>query len=223
MAEQHLIERSTTAGEVAKVLRQRILNGELAEGTYIRQEAVAAELGVSRIPVREALTQLEAEGIVIREKYRGALVPHLSIEEIRELYALRGLLEPFLLDHAFPNIDSATLESVRRLIQKSVESKDIDEWAALNWEIHKGIYVKAAQPITFQILEQVLKRADRYLKLQRNLSAELLRESDEQHLEILRLIEGGKRKEAVAALQQHISWNEADLRNILQRASGDAA
>lgn len=218
MKDRSKIDRNTTAAEVAKVLRQRILKGDLREGEFIRQEAIAAELGVSRIPVREALTQLEAEGIVIREKYRGALVPKLSLEEIRELYALRRLLEPHLLKHALERISGNTLEKARRFVEKSVASEDIDEWADLNWAFHRCLYEEAGQPVTLQILEQLLQRADRYLKLQRILSRELLRQSDDQHSAILDLIESGKHAEAISALESHIEWNEADLGNALKRA-----
>ncbi len=218
MQEKKLLQRNTTAAEVAKILRQRILNGEFPEGEFIRQEAIALELGVSRIPVREALALLESEGIVIREKYRGALVPKLSVDEIREIYTIRGMLEPFLLESAIPNITEATRTQAQDLIRKSHDCEDHDEWAELNWSFHKTLYSRAGQPLTMQILEQLLLRADRYLKMQRFLSPEMQKESDEQHLEILHLIADGKPKEAVDALKKHIAWNETDMQETFDRA-----
>ena len=94
------IKRETTSQQVAEVLRRRILSGELAEGQGIRQEAIAQELGVSRLPVREALVLLEVQGLVTNVKYKGAVVASLSSDEIAEIYALRGLLESFLLENA---------------------------------------------------------------------------------------------------------------------------
>ena len=91
------LNRETTSQQVAEVLRRRILSGELAEGQGVRQEAIAQELGVSRLPVREALVLLEMQGLVTNVKYKGAVVASLSSDEIEEIYALRGLLESFLL------------------------------------------------------------------------------------------------------------------------------
>lgn len=212
------IERSTTAAEVARVLRQRILGGEYQEGEFLRQEAIAQELGVSRLPVREALALLEAEGFVIREKYRGALIPKLSISEIHEIYQLREMIEPYLLENAIPNIDKGILDEARSLIERSHNCNDMNEWADLNWAFHKTLYAAANLPLTLQVLEQLLGRADRYLKIQRFLSEDSQRESDREHHHILDLIESGEAAGAVAALRKHIGWNENDVRETFDRA-----
>lgn len=212
------IVRNTTAGEVARVIRQRILGGEYQEGQFLRQEAIAQELGVSRLPVREALALLEAEGFVIREKYRGAVIPKLSVSEIQEIYKLRGMIEPYLLEHALPHITPAIIAEARQLIEASHRCEDLNQWADLNWSFHKALYLPAKLNLSMQMLEQLLGRADRYLKMQRYLSRESQRESDEQHQHILDLIEAGKREEAVAVLREHIRWNAKDVRETLDRA-----
>src|SRR5688572_3432450 len=86
----------TVADAATRELRQRIMSGELADGTPLRQDALAAELGVSRIPIREALSRLESEGLVASYPHRGYVVTALSSEEISELFDLRSLLEPEL-------------------------------------------------------------------------------------------------------------------------------
>ena len=213
-----LLKRSTTTTEVARVLRQRIVGGHYDEGQFLRQEAIAQELGVSRLPVREALALLEAEGFVVREKYRGAMIPKLSISEIQEIYNLRSMLEPYLLEHAIPKIDRKTIEKARKLIKDSRACENLNEWADLNWSFHKTLYMPADLSLSIQLLEQLLMRADRYLKMQRFLSRESQQESDGQHQHILDLIEEDKGKEALAALKEHISWNAADVRATLDRA-----
>lgn len=204
--------------EVAKILRSRILNGDFTEGEFIRQEAIASELEVSRIPVREALVILESEGFVIREKFRGAVIPKLSIDEIREVYTLRSMLEPYLLQEACPNIDEATRQEALQLVEQSGKCDDLDTWAELNWSFHRVLYAKANLPVTIQILETLLLRADRYLRIQRSLSPRMQNESDAQHIEILRLIEQEKYDQAVTALREHIAWNEADMRAAFTQA-----
>src|SRR5213596_2959 len=85
-----------------EALRERILRGDFPEGEPLRQDALADELGVSRIPVREALRQLEAEGLVTFSPHRGAVVSTLSIQEIIELFELRAEIESDLMRRAIP-------------------------------------------------------------------------------------------------------------------------
>lgn len=213
------LARSTTATEVARILRQRILSGAYAAGDFLRQEALAQELGVSRIPIREALTLLEAEGFVVREQYRGYVIPRLSLREIEEIYTLRSMLEPYLLEQALPKLTPKTIQKARALIVASRSCTDLNGWGELNFQFHKTLYEPADLPLTMQVLDQLLMRADRYLRMQRSLSAEIQQESDQEHQHILDLIEAGRGEEALLTLRKHISWNEADVRSAL---SGEA-
>jgi DNA-binding transcriptional regulator YhcF (GntR family) len=87
---------------IAAELRTRIIGGLLQPGDRIRQEEIAAELGVSRIPIREALRSLAAAGLVTLVPSTGAWVTELSLEECREVYLMRERLEPLLLSMAMP-------------------------------------------------------------------------------------------------------------------------
>src|SRR4051794_15630849 len=98
------IQRQTIASMTVEALRERILRGDYPEGEPLRQDALADELGVSRIPVREALRQLEAEGLVTFNPHRGAVVSTLSLDEIEELFQLRADIECDLLRRAIPNM-----------------------------------------------------------------------------------------------------------------------
>jgi DNA-binding GntR family transcriptional regulator len=209
------VSRTPTATEVADVLRKRILAGQYREDGFIRQESIARELGVSRIPVREALAQLEGEGLVVREKYRGAMVPKLSSEEIQEVFELRAMLEPYLLRNAFHKIAGPQLAVLRDIMQRARAMKNISEWAGLNVEFHRTLYYAADKPVASQILENLLVRADRYLKLQTLSTASTIAESDRQHETILNFIESGDVEGAVAALRQHIDWTADDAPKTL--------
>src|SRR3954462_13104423 len=98
------IQRQTIASMTVEALRERILRGDYPEGEPLRQDALADELGVSRIPVREALRQLEAEGLVTFNPHRGAVVSSLSLDEIVELFELRADIECDLLARAVPRM-----------------------------------------------------------------------------------------------------------------------
>src|ERR1700712_1705184 len=98
------IQRQTIASMTVEALRERILRGDYPESEPLRQDALADELGVSRIPVREALRQLEADGLVTFSPHRGAVVSSLSLEEIHELFELRADIEVDLLRRALPQM-----------------------------------------------------------------------------------------------------------------------
>jgi DNA-binding GntR family transcriptional regulator len=215
--------RSTTAKDVADVLRRRILSGHYREDRFIRQEMIAGELGVSRIPVREALAQLESEGLVVRHKFRGAMVPKLSREEIQEIFELRAMIEPYLLRHAIPRISKAEVSELRDIVKRARKMKDIGEWAGLNVEFHRTLYRAANKPVASQILENLLVRADRYLKLQTFSTASTITESDRQHEAMLNLIEKGDVEAAVTALRDHIGWTADDAPKTLRLQSREAA
>src|SRR5580765_1714679 len=95
-----VIKRQTVTGSVAEELRRRIVGGKYVGGDQIRQEALAAELGVSRIPIREALLQLEAEGLVVIHTHKGAIVASLTPEDAADLFEARLLVEPVVVKKA---------------------------------------------------------------------------------------------------------------------------
>ena len=209
------IERSTTAVEVTRILRDHILKGRYPPNSFIRQELIAQELGVSRIPVREALAQLEAEGLVIREKFRGALVPELSVTEIQEIYDLRLMIEPYLLREATTRMTPAHIAELREIVERSRRAEDVALWAGLNVDFHRTLYRFAERPLAMQVLENLLVRADRYLKMQRFLSAETQSESDAQHQRILEFVAASDTDAAAGALRDHIAWNAGDVLNTI--------
>src|SRR5260370_27441121 len=91
------IPRQSLTSAVADKLRDQIIRGEIPEGAQLRQDAIASQYHVSRIPVREALRQLDAEGLIAIVPNRGAVVPTLSPDDIEELFSIRALLQPEVL------------------------------------------------------------------------------------------------------------------------------
>jgi DNA-binding GntR family transcriptional regulator len=106
------------------------------EGSPLRQDAIAEELAVSRIPVREALRQLEAEGLVTVQPHRGATVSSLSPAEIDELFDLRASIEPNLLRLAVPRLGSDEYERAEAVLaasESALDKGDVSHWGELNW------------------------------------------------------------------------------------------
>ncbi len=108
------IEHKTRTQLVAEAIREKILSGEIKAGEPLRQAALAAELNVSRIPVREALLQLEAEGLVNFEAHKGATATQLNSDQIDEIFDLRALLEAELLRHSITNLTPRDFSKRRR-------------------------------------------------------------------------------------------------------------
>jgi DNA-binding GntR family transcriptional regulator len=158
------ISRDTIATQVVDELRRRIVGGRYPGGMKLLQEQIAEELGVSRSPVREALRQLEAEGLVKLVSQKGAEVTAISAEEVSEMFELRLLVEPHLLALAIPRMDEATRAGVERIIAR-MEDAAIDDWGVLNWELHRRLYLPAERPATLQVLARVHRNIDRYLRL----------------------------------------------------------
>ena len=125
---------------VAAHLRARILRGELRPGDRIRQEEVAEQLGASRVPVREALRMLEAEGLTEHEAHKGARVPRLAQHEVDMIYQMRERLEPLAL---IDSLDHLTDDDVGRAagLQDQIEgNEDLDRFLELDREFHLITY-----------------------------------------------------------------------------------
>ena len=136
--------RKPLAHEVIETLRQAIWNRQLQPGVRLREEEVAEALNVSRGPVREALMQLEYEGLVIRERNRGASVARLSREDLDEVYSLRMALEKLAAQLAIRHHDSAhiqRLDGVLQEMRKALDEHVTEQQAAdLDVSFHEIIF-----------------------------------------------------------------------------------
>src|SRR5215510_11911893 len=126
-----VVQRQTIASMTVAALRERILRGDYPEGEPLRQDALADELGVSRIPIREALRQLEAEGLVTFNPHRGAIVSSLSLGEIEEVFELRSTIETDLLRRAVPRLTPEQLDQADEVLDRyalALRSGDVSMW-----------------------------------------------------------------------------------------------
>jgi DNA-binding GntR family transcriptional regulator len=214
------INLEPVAKQVSDVLRQWILSGRLAAGQHLRQDAIAEELGVSRVPVREALLTLEAEGLITRQKYRGAFVADLSLAEVQETYLLRVLLECFLFERALPYIDEAHLRRAEQIIRVSTMTNESEEWMRLNIDFHMALYEPSQLTLTMQTLKSMLLRTDRYFRLQQAISPSVQRMSCDEHEQIIDIIRSGDQEAALLAMRRHIERNAEE---VIQFVSGKSS
>jgi DNA-binding GntR family transcriptional regulator len=151
---------------VTKELRDAILDGRLKPGTPIRQEAIARIHGTSRIPVREALRQLEAEGLVTIRPHSSARVATLDFEECLEIYAIRERLEPLAFAASVGRLTEGQLAVVQRLALEVEEvAHDQMAWLETDRRFHLACYVGAPMPRLVRMIESFWNTTQQYRRV----------------------------------------------------------
>lgn len=201
------IERVSIVDTIASRLRERILSSDLPEGYQLRQEAVAEEYAVSRMPVREALRQLEAQGLVVFHPHKGAVVSRLEPAEIEELYDLRALIETDLIFRAAPlatTADHRAGELALRATEEVYEQGDVGRWGKLNWLYHETLYRPAGRTRSLTIAQTLNFNTDRYIRLQLSLSDVAIERTNEEHRAMFEAYCAGDGEAAAAELSRHL-------------------
>ena len=204
------VQRQTMGAQVADELRRQIIAGERAEGFQLRQEQLAAEFGISKVPVREALNQLEAEGLVIQQFHRGAVVAGLSLDHVMETFELRAQVEVWLVGLAMPHATLDDLKEAGRWASQLERSRDAAALPDLNWCFHRGLYRPAAKQHILEYVHKLHLQVERFVRMQFRLAVQIDQVARE-HAEILRLY--AERDQAVQpCLHRHIMGSAERLR-----------
>lgn len=143
---------------VAEQMRAAILNGHYKPGEWLRQERLAQDLGVSQMPVREALKELAAEGLIEHVPYRGARVIVFSIDDILDLYSHRAFLESRAAYIAAEIITSEELIDLKNLqaeVERHGEPESVLKYRELNRKLHQNIYVASRRVYLIRTLNQM--------------------------------------------------------------------
>lgn len=208
--------RYRTATEfVEATLREAILNGALAAGAPLRQEDLAEAFGVSRMPVREALRQLEARALVEFHPHRGAVVAELSAEDNADISAIRAALEPMALRLSLPRLTESDFAVAEDLIAEMDAEAEPGRMGELNRRFHMTLYARAERPRLLALVEQHLAAADRYLRFQQAELGYKGRSQDEHRL-LLAACRARNAAEASRILADHIAAAEATLAAFLR-------
>lgn len=216
------MQRKTVVEMAVEILRDKILHGDYKEGSALRQDALAAELGVSRIPVREALRQLEVEGLVTFSPHLGAVVSSLSLNEIEELFDLRALLESELLRQAVKRMTDDVLERAESILDAydgAFDRGDVAAWGELNWEFHATLLAVSDRPLTLGVLSTLHNQSDRYMRMQLALTHGEHRARDE-HRAILRAAQERDAGRSAKLMSEHIKGAGASLLEFLRVQRG---
>lgn len=193
----------TTQDMVAGGLRGAILGGALVGGEPLRQEELAERFGVSRIPVREALRQLEGEGLVAFYPHRGAVVTSLSPFEVEEITEIRVALEPLALRRAIPLMRDEDLERAREILDRIDLEEDLRAtWGELNWRFHEALFAPAGRPRLSALIRSQHTAFERYIRF--HLSLADYDKPQREHHELLELCRRGEASSAEALITRHI-------------------
>lgn len=174
----------TAADHVANDLRVRILQGDLPAGARLNQASIAEQLGVSRIPVRDALQHLQTEGLVTMQGRSGAVVTTMSTADLQEIYELTEALEPLACRLATPNAGRAELLRMQHFHEVMMGLTDKVEWLDANARFHGTLYRSCHRPRLVEMLSGLRSLKDRYLLLYLDI-AENTEQLHDQHARLI--------------------------------------
>lgn len=206
-----------TTETIANALRNDILQGIYKSNAPLRQDEIAARFGVSKIPVREALQQLKAEGLVTFFPNRGAVVSALSSAEVDEIYAIRIALETLALQRAIPHLTIADLTRAEALLDQLDQEEQVVRWSELNWEFHALLYRPANLPRLMSGVSTLHVNVARYMLLYLA-GLDYQATSQAEHRAILAACRQGQIDLACAHLRHHLQSAADHLVAFLQKA-----
>jgi DNA-binding GntR family transcriptional regulator len=200
----------TATAFVEATLRTAILSGRLTGGTPLRQEDLAAAFGVSRMPVREALRQLEAQALLDFVPHKGAVVTEISAADAADTYAIRMALEPAALTLSIPNLTEVEFARAADLLQDMDAEQDPARMGELNRRFHMTLYEAAPHPRLLALTESQLSSFDRYLRF--HLAAKGREHlSQDEHRAMLVAARARDITRAVAILRDHLTTAAATI------------
>ncbi|PLN73808.1 GntR family transcriptional regulator [Klebsiella quasipneumoniae] len=193
----------STADILASELKILINKGALRDGDRLVERDLACQFSVSRIPMREAIQQLEREGLVEIYRNRGAVVKTLTAADVDEIYQLRALLEGEAIFHSLKNMDPETLARAELVHQLLSSASEPEQRGRYNREFHELLYRKCNSQRLLKMIGELREQIERYELFQNRLLSDTLKFQDE-HQQILMACQQNNPQEARAYTVKHI-------------------
>lgn len=207
--------KRTVSEHLAEQLRIEIQRGKLPPGTRLRQNDLAARFGVSSTPVREALMQLQAQGLVHIDRHRGAVVFNPTAEDLREAHEIREVLEALAVKKAVPNLDEERLARLRQLLDEMEALGEDPRWVELNHEFHLNLYEAAGAPKLLDLIRSFRQATTAYLHMFAS-TRDPQHRGDDEHEAILAAAKAGDVEGAVEWTQMHVRNTVSALLQMLE-------
>lgn len=213
----------TLAERAADLLREQVIGGELPPGSRVKAEDVAERLGMSPIPVREALRALAAGGLLVALPRRGYRVAEISQEDLEDIYRLRVLLDPLAVRLAVPELTAERHAEIEDAFAHLVDAYAADDWDAHrvhHRRFHFGIYDACGSPWLLRIIAMLWESSERYQRLS-VLRRDSIEDRAAEHRGIMEACRRGDAQDAARRMRDHL---ELTLRSVkrLPAAEGEA-
>lgn len=204
---------------VTTILREAILSGELRGGEPLKQDNLSSQFKISMSPLREALKNLEAEGLVKFYPNRGAIVSELSQEEAQEIFDIRLFLELGALELSIPNLTEHDFLSAKKIIDQADQETCGNHWGELNQEFHETLYLPAGNPKLMSLIKNLHNNVERYMRLYL-LKMNYQKRSQEEHRSLLAACENRDVAKAQEILRSHMKDASIMVGNYLSKIDG---
>lgn len=207
---------STSVEWITPVIRDLILNATIRPGERINVKGLERHLGVSHIPIRESLRQLEAEGFVTLLPQRGAIAARLSTEELNDVYDLRSIIEPVVAGRATERATTAQREAVVTAMDRldALETAGDPSFFQAHWDFHWAILQPGSTPEVERVLHQLWRTSERYIRLTRGTATE---EAHHQHELITESLVSGDADAVSTYVSQHLTLTGDALRTLFEQ------
>ena len=206
--------RRLTAYQFAvQTLRADILQGRMKAGDRLRQDDLARRLEMSTTPVREALRTLISEGLVFFDAHRGAVVRGLTLDDVQEIYRLRKVLEPMMVEAAIMAITPEEIARAEALHAEMLNTMDVTRWTELNLAFHAALWSSQEYSRLAHLVKTLRDSSAPYISLSLYMSPEHLTLSNAEHAEILAQY---KQRDVEAAKRQTVHHLNETLKIIVQ-------
>ena len=203
---ENQVEYSTLADQVRQNIKKRIINQELKPGSRLIVSHLAAEMGTSLTPIREALRLLVKDGLVEIIPHKGAQVVMPSQEQFKDLFDVRTVLESLAIKLAIPNLSPADYERLEQILQagdESIQAEDPKTWLDEDEKLHSYIIQKSENNILVELLDNIRNRINIFRILTAQLPARA-KKSQNEHRSVITAMKKQKGKNAEELIVQHI-------------------
>ncbi|HET8758659.1 MAG TPA: GntR family transcriptional regulator [Solirubrobacteraceae bacterium] len=216
--EPRQLARVTLAQAAADAVREMIMLGELPVGSRIRQRELAAQLRVSRTPMREALSKLASEGLIRTDPSGQAIVCRPSVEELEELYEIRQLLEGQAAAHAAEHRRPEDVERLRRIVASLDHAPSADAWVRLNAEFHTALYRLAQRAELVRLIDSLRIRTEVYVRILVETGSS--DEAQQDHRDIVAALDAGDADKIRSLVHKHLRHTRDRVAAVIRSQGG---
>jgi DNA-binding GntR family transcriptional regulator len=215
-----MLATQSKSGAVYVELRRRILEGDLPPGSPLNQEQLAADLGVSTTPLREALRRLDSEGLVTLSAHREASVAPLAPDGLLSIYEVREDLDALAAAHAAERHTDADAAAIRKAVDRLGTGSQRNQ-LALNREFHAAIYRACGNPVLIEILDSLWDQSDRYRRAVGFMATD--KTIVEEHRAIAEAVLARRARQSADLMRRHISRTRATFEEVYAREARQVA